>query len=255
MRLLILRHVIPFAGRWLSAREKDRVVASLFRMKAGQMADLHQAAFSRLARRYAVTVVAGTIFLPSPQIREGRVRVSGGPIYNTAVVFRPDGLAHTGLARKSYPVPAEQGFAAGAPISELPVFDTPAGRLGVVVCADSWYPETYDHLKAAGAEFVAVPSEIDRPQIWDKPWGGYTTASPPQDINPEDVGRITEGRAWIKYALAGRIGRSGARCGVNVFLHGKLWDLGTDSGNSVAVRGDEIVEVKRQGGTLLNLWL
>lgn len=255
MRPLAFKHVIPFAGEWLAAREKDRGAASLFRMKGREAADLYQAAFAQLARHYAVTVVAGTIFLPAPEIREGRVVVGRGPIYNTAIVFRPDGLAHPSLARKSYPTPAEQEFTSALPISELPVFDTPAGRLAVVVCADSWYPGTYDRVRALGAEFVTVPSLITRPGMWDKPWGGYSTANPPEDIDPKDVGRITEGQAWIKYALAGRIGRSGAKCGVNVFLHGKLWDLGTDDGNSVAVRGDEIVEVKGDGGALLNVWL
>ncbi len=255
MRPLALKHVISFAAEWVSAPEKDRVVASLFRMKACETAGLYQAAFSRLARQYAVTVVAGTILLPSPEIREGKIVVGRGPIYNTAAVFRPAGLPHASLARKSYPTPAEQGFTSATPIAELPVFDTPAGRLAVVVCADSWHPETYEHLRAAGAEFLAVPSLITNPGIWDKPWGGYSTATPPKDVDPEDVGRITEGQAWIKYALAGRIGRSGARCGVNVFLHGKLWDLGTDNGNSMAVRGDEVVEVEGEGGALLNVWL
>jgi hypothetical protein len=255
MRPLVLRHIFPFAARLVSAREKDRVIASLFRMKAEQMAGLYQAAFSRLARRYAVTVVAGSIFLPSPQVQQGKVVAGRGPIYNTSTVFRPDGLAHGELARKSYPISTEQSFVAAAPIAELPVFDTPAGRLGVVVCADSWYPQIYDRLKAGGAEFIAVPSLSSFPQIWDKPWGGYISADPPQDADWNDVGKITEGQAWLKYALAGRIGRSGARCGVNVFLHGKLWDLGTDNGNSVGVRGDEIVEVKKEGGALINLWL
>ena len=252
---LILRHVIPFAARLVSAREKDWVIASLFRMKAGQMAGLYQAAFSRQARRYAVTVVAGSIFLPSPQVKQGKIVAGRGPIFNTSAVFRPDGLAHGELARKSFIVSTEQPFAIAAPIIELPVFDTPAGRLGVAICADSWYPQIYDRLQAAGAEFIAVPSLVTGPGIWEQPWRGYDGGDTPQDVNPEDVGRISEGQAWLKYALAGRMGRSGARCGVNVFLRGKLWDLGTDNGNSVGVRGDEIVEVKREGGALINIWL
>lgn len=28
-------------------------------------------------------------------------------------------------------------------MDDIPVFDTPVGKLGVLVCADSWYPEAY----------------------------------------------------------------------------------------------------------------
>jgi len=264
MRSLVLRHALPFVGKLAFAREKDRLVASLFRMKAWQMARLYQAAFSRLACQYGVTVVAGSIYLPSPYVDEGQVRAGGyrstggyrsAGLYNTSAVFRPDGQAHSLLARKCYPIASEQAFVAAAPVAELPVFETPAGRLGVLVCADSWYPQAYARLKAAGAEMIAVPSLAAGAGIWEKPWGGYISADRPQDVDLADVGQITEGQAWHKYALAARIGASGARCGVNVFLHGELWDLGVDNGNSLAVREGEIVEARKNGGALLNVWL
>jgi hypothetical protein len=255
MRPLVLRHALPFAIGLLTAREKDRAVASLFRLKAGGMAGIYQAVFSRLARQYAVTLVAGSIYLPSPQVNAGKLLAGRGSIYNTAAVFRPDGLAHERLARKAYPIDSEKPFVTAAPVDELPVFETPAGRLGVLVCADSWYPQAYARLKAAGVELVAVPSLAAGPGIWDQPWGGYNGAAPPQDVDLADVGRLTEGQAWARYALAGRIGASGARGGVNVFLHGELWDLGTDSGNSLAIKGEETVEARQNGGALLNVWL
>jgi hypothetical protein len=280
MRSLVLRHAIPFAGKLAFAREKDRVVASLFRMKAGQMARLYQAVFSRLARQYGVTVVAGSIYLPVPYVEEGLVRAGGGTgsagrgyrsadggystaggysstggLFNTSVVFRPDGQAHSTLVRKCYPIATEQGFVSAASVADLPVFETPAGKLGVLVCADSWYPQAYEQLKEGGVEMVAVPSLAAGAGIWEKPWGGYISADCPQDVDRKDVGRLTEGQAWRKYALSARIGASGARCGVNVFLHGELWDLGVDNGNSLAVREGEIVEARKNGGALLNVWL
>jgi predicted amidohydrolase len=255
MRPLILRHALPFARELLSAREKNRTVAGLFRMKAARSAELYQAAFSRLARQYEVTVVAGSIYLPSPQVKDGRLLGRRGPLYNTSAVFRPDGLAYEALARKCFPTAYELTFASAAPLAGLPVFETPAGRLGVLVCADSWYPQAYERLRAAGAELVAVPSLAVDPGIWNKPWGGYNPPNYPPDVDRADAGRLTEGQAWLKYALAGRLASSGARCGVNVFLHGELWDLGTDNGNSVAVRGVEVVEARKNAAALLNVWV
>ena len=65
----------------------------------------------------------------------------------------------------------------------------------------------------------------------------------------------TEGEAWRKYALAGRLAQSGARHGLNVFLRGSLWDMKADSGTAIAVREGEVREAGRAGGALLNLWL
>jgi predicted amidohydrolase len=255
MRPLVMKHLLSFFGTLISSPEKDRMTASVLRMNAKKMAGLYQDVFSHLASHYRVTVVAGSIVLPAPQVKDGRVEAGRGPLYNTAAVFAPDGKAHPGLARKSYPIAGEIEFTTPAPLSELPVFETPAGRLGVAICADSWYPQVYDHLKEGGAEFIAIPSLATGQDIWDKPWGGYVTENPPQDVDLSDVGRITEGQAWLKYAMTGRIDRSGTRAGINVFLHGQLWDVGANNGNSVAVKGEEFVEINKNGGALLNLWL
>jgi predicted amidohydrolase len=255
MRPLVMKHLLPFLGALITSPEKDRMTASVLRMNAKKMAGLYQSVFSRLAKQYRVTVVAGSIVLPAPRVKNGRLEAGNGPLYNTAAVFAPNGKAHPGLARKSFPIAGEIEFTAPAPLSELPVFETPAGRLGVAICADSWYPQVYDRLKEVGVEFIAIPSLATGMDIWDKPWGGYVSATPPQDVDGADVGRITEGQAWLKYAMTGRIERSGTRIGINVFLHGQLWDLGANNGNSVAVKGDEFVEIKKNGGALLNLWL
>jgi hypothetical protein len=68
------------------------------------------------------------------------------------------------------------------------------------------------------------------------------------------VGQLCESEAWRKYALSGRLAASGARCGINVFLRGSLWDLGS-CGRSLAVREDEVMEVETDGAALINLWL
>ncbi len=255
MQKLALRHPARFVGGLLAAGEKDRMAASLFRLKAADMAQRYQAAFSGLARQYAVTVVAGSILLPAPAVRAGQVTAGDGPLYNTSAVFGPDGLAHAALVRKVVPTTEEQAFVAAAPAAELPVFDTPAGRLGVLICADSWYPAPYERLKAQGAALLAVPSFISSAGLWDKPWGGYDGAAPPADVDLGDVGRLTEGQAWRKYALAGRLASAGATHGINVFLRGSLWDIAADSGQALAMGDGRVTESTGRGAAILNLWL
>jgi predicted amidohydrolase len=255
MRLLAVRHLLRFARQVVSAREPDRVAASLFRLKGQDMARRYQAVFSGLARQYSVTMVAGSILLPSPQVRDGRVMAGVGPLYNVSAVFGPDGIASASLVRKVVPTTDELPFVAPAPVAELPTFDTPAGRLGVLICADSWYPAPYRQLKSHGVELIAVPSSITTQGLWDKPWRGYDGAVAPADADPGDVGRLTEGQAWRKYALAGRIGSAGATHGINVFLRGVLWDINADSGQALAVSEGQITESSGVGAAILNLWL
>ena len=72
MRSLVLAHLPSFAGQMLRAKEKNRVNASLFRLKAAGMANIYTTVFSRLAKEYQTTLVAGSILLPNPRVVDGR---------------------------------------------------------------------------------------------------------------------------------------------------------------------------------------
>ncbi|MHA6288124.1 nitrilase-related carbon-nitrogen hydrolase [Maricaulis sp. CAU 1757] len=226
---------VRFATAWLASSERDRMAAALFRMEADVMARDYQAVFSALAERYRVTVVAGSIVLPEPRVENGVLQAGDGPLYNVSAVFHADGRIDDQLVRKVHPIPSEAGFTAAATVADLPVFDTPAGRLGVLVCADSWHPDVYQRLAAGGAELVAVPAFLQADEVWDAPWAGYVTGWP-QDVSPDVAGQISEGEAWRRHALGGRLASSGARHGATAFLRGSLWEMGSDGGNILVDR-------------------
>ena len=92
-------------------------------------------------------------------------RRAAGLYHNTAVVLDADGaLAGTyrkmhipddpGYYEKFFFAPGDQGF---RPIA------TAAGRLGVLVCWDQWYPEAARAMALAGAEILIYPTAIG----WD----------------------------------------------------------------------------------------
>jgi carbon-nitrogen hydrolase len=230
MTHLILASPLPFAIALARSSEADRLAAAVFRMRAGRMAHDYQRVFGRLAETYGVTIVGGSIVLPGPEVRDGRLRAGSGPLYNVAAVFHPDGRIDPQLVLKVHPIPDEAGFTAAASADRLPVFDTAAGRLGVLICADSWHGDVYEALDRQSVDLVAVPAFLQPAGVWDQPWGGYTTGWP-DDVDHADAGRLTEGEAWMRHALAGRLPGSGARFGATAFLRGELWDLGSDGGN------------------------
>jgi len=256
-RAMVFYHPLKFSACFLRSTEKGRAEAAFFRIKARQMAAIYHTVFSQLARDYAITLIAGSTVLPAPQILNGELIPNEGPLRNVSIVYQPDGAPYPHLICKAFPTSAELRFTAPASAKNLPSFETPAGRLGVMICADSWYPQAYVTMKEQGIELLAVPSfDILGSEYWNRPWAGYDGWSPPADVDGRDIKKITEAQAWEKYSLAGRIPSSGAKYGMNVFLRGKLWDQDLGGKPTTLVRENEVfVEESRQQAGILNLWL
>jgi predicted amidohydrolase len=105
-----------------------------------------------LARDTGLWLIPGSVF----ERVEGP---GGGVVYNTAPVINPQGEV-IARYRKLFPFrPYEQGVAGG---NEFCVFDVPgAGRFGVSICYDMWFPETTRTLAAMGAEVILHPTMTD----------------------------------------------------------------------------------------------
>jgi N-carbamoylputrescine amidase len=108
-------------------------------------------ALSSAAKKHKITLVSSLF--------EKR---TGGLYHNTAVVFGPNGKIlgtyrkmhipdDPGFNEKFYFTPGDTGF--------LPI-DTPAGRLGVLVCWDQWYPEAARLMALRGAQILIYPTAI-----------------------------------------------------------------------------------------------
>jgi hypothetical protein len=244
MAQLVLSHPLRFSTYYgKSDKESDRIAAALFRMKAEKMAHIYQHVFKKLAEEYQVYIAAGSILLPGPEVKNGVLEVDiEAPIFNTSFIFDPDGNLFSQSIRKAFPIESEHPFVTASPTSDIPTFDLPFGKIGVLVCADSWYPESYHAIH--GVEVVLVNSYCAIDGAMDVSWAGYNGAPAPIDVDLNDIGVLNERQAWEKYALPGRIGLSGAENGVNVFLRGELWDLGTD-GQPFFIRNGELLPIQK----------
>ena len=79
----------------------------------------------------------------------------GDRLYNSAVVAGPRG--YIGTYRKAHLWDRENLFFAKGNLG-FPVFDTALGKIGVAICYDGWFPETFRQLALQGAEIVCVPT-------------------------------------------------------------------------------------------------
>ncbi len=253
---LVLHHIFSFLLQFIVAKEKGRMEAAVFRLKAKVMADSYNELLSTIAKNYGVTVVGGSTFLPAPQILDGKLVAGEGPLFSVTPVYGPDGRAYSDLVLKAYPTMDELPFIKPASPKTFPAFDTPAGKLGVLICADAWFPDSYERLKELNVEIIAMPSNDGNPALWDQVWGGYSGWPMPSDVDANDVKKLTEGEAWHKYTLAGRIGVTPARAGSNIFLRGQLFDMKVGAGETTIIKdGDVLRHKKVTGASLVNLCL
>lgn len=112
-----------------------------------------------------------TAWLAERAAETGATLVAGLPerdgetLYNSVVVCSPDGFA--GIYRKVHLYYEEKlHFAAGSegfPVFELEARDGMPYRLGVMVCFDWFFPEAARTLALKGADVIAHPSNLVRP--------------------------------------------------------------------------------------------
>lgn len=103
------------------------------------------ASFLREVRRHDLHAVIGLL--------ERR----GDEVFNTAVIAGPDGLV--GVYRKSHlPGMGADRFTDKPADSELPVFETPIGRIGIMICYEIRFPEVARAMALRGADVIALPT-------------------------------------------------------------------------------------------------
>lgn len=240
MITMIMSHPMKYKFyRFNFTEAKDNNKANIFRMKAQHSAEIYQEVFSRVAKEHEAYIIAGSIVLPSPTVKNGMITIGTGPLYNVSFMFHPNGNVDKVITTKSFPIADEQDFCHNGDVNTLPSIMTPAGSLATLICADSWYPESYVKVKELNSNIIAVPSFSVGTNIMSDPWMGYNGFDFPNDVDKSDKMKITEEAAWDKYALSGRINSTYANIGINVFLRGKLWDMNSNGRSKVVINGED----------------
>lgn len=249
---------LKFAAALLVTEGDNRLDDARMRMKAHSMAEDYQQLFGGLAREFGVTLVAGSIVLPDPDVEKGQLRPGKGALYNVSLTFGRDGQPLAQPQRQIYPSHHRRRYVSAASDAPLQVIDTPAGRLAVLIGSDSWYPRSYARLNESGAELIAVPAFVNGTTGWSSTWRGHRDRSVRANIDLQGS-LFSEQQAWHRFTLTSRAPQSTARAGVSVFMRGQFWNQGS-SGESFASLAGQIVQPNTQqaaasGARLINVWL
>jgi N-carbamoylputrescine amidase len=100
-------------------------------------------AWSEVAAKHRLHLVAGIC------------ERAGARLFNSAVLIGPDGCI--GTFRKVHLWNEENLFFEPGDLG-IPVFHTAIGRIGMAICYDGWFPETYRLAALQGADIVCVPT-------------------------------------------------------------------------------------------------
>lgn len=109
----------------------------------------------------AVDALSQTAKLCKVYLVIGVIERDRGTLYCTVLFFAPDG-AYLGKHRKVMPTAMERlvwGFGDG---STLPVFDTPLGKVGAVICWENYLPLMRAAMYAKGIELYCAPTADPR---------------------------------------------------------------------------------------------
>jgi nitrilase len=128
----------------LAAQLHERLLASAVDLARDDLAPLREA-----ARRREVTVVCG--------VNERDGEFGRSTLYNTVVVVGPDG-AVLNRHRKLVPTNPERMVWGLGDGSGLRVVDTPAGRVGALICWENYMPLARFALYAQGVELYLAPT-------------------------------------------------------------------------------------------------
>ena len=119
---------------------------------------------SSLARDNRLVLVGGSV----PE-------VEGERLYNSCFVYGPDGellARHRKIHLFDVDLPGMRFHESHSfsPGSDITVFDTPCGRMGVAICFDVRFPELFRAMARRGAELICLPAQFNMttgPAHWE----------------------------------------------------------------------------------------
>lgn len=218
---------------------------TLFKYHSKKIFNLYTSIFSEVAKEKKVWIVAGSCILPRVELSGSNLGVhnTNEGLYNISMIFNPNGkVVH--IIFKHHLVAEELEFLDQGSIDEIQPFDIPKiGKLGLLICADSWFTESYRNL--LNCDILASISFVTD-ETWKLKWKGYSGFPNEKEVDEKEINSILECEAWLKYALPGRIKflkKSNARIVISSHFQGNIFFM-KFGGQSFILEGESLNQAK-----------
>lgn len=180
-------------------------------------------AWAEAARELGLLIVGGVL------------EVEGENVHNSAVVVGPEGLL--GRYRKTHFWDREK--LVYEPGRDLPVFETPVGTLGLLVCYDAWFPEAIRTLAMRGAEILCVPANAPDDWVPDEQRRGGLTM-----LGAHAIAGANANRMYV--ACANRVGDGYQGRSCVVAPSGGMLAFGDAEAEGLVLAGVEVGRARRE---------
>lgn len=228
-------------SRTLSLRE------AFFALAAPEIWRIWHRTMSHLARRFAMTTVAGSALLPENRLGydQEAFRAAGRAVYNLSVTYGPDGR-FLSMTRKVNLVPGHEDALSltpgpiGQAVSAVLMPETTSVKIATAICYDSFvtahtsseptFQSLWPLLDAKGTKLAIVPSA--NPWPWNDPW-------PLDQTSPPRLRR----QQWAEESLPSALmPRRSVLAALNPHLLASLLDLHFDGQSAIWAKRDGQVE-------------
>lgn len=145
------------------------------------------------------------VYVVFPTYERGEKR---GIVYNSAALISSEGEV-AGVYRKTHIYPTEKQWSTSG--NKAPVFETPFGKIGIVICYDGDYPELCRVMAIKGAEIIVRPTALLRSfEIWDitnraRAYDNHVYLIGVNMVGPDAGGNYYFGNSMIVNPIAQRI--------------------------------------------------
>ncbi len=150
------------------------------------------------------------VYVVLPTYERGDER---GVVYNSAALISSEGEI-VGVYRKTHIYPTEKQWSTAGNKAE--VFETPFGKIGIVICYDGDYPELCRVMAIKGAEIIVRPTALLRSfEIWDitnraRAYDNHVYLIGVNSVGPDGGGNYYFGNSMIVNPIAQRIALANA---------------------------------------------
>ncbi|MDV6373140.1 nitrilase-related carbon-nitrogen hydrolase [Deinococcus arenicola] len=185
-----------------------------------------------LAREYGVYLCCGSTPMPRYRLKNGQPVREAGTLTNQTVLLAPDG-GLIGVTDKVHLTPDEEAGGVDltpGELSEMRVFPTPVGDLGVAISLDAFREDVIGRLEAGGCTVLLQPDANGA--AWTSKEG---LPPDPTDIRDQPV-------AWLESSWTATTTGKSIRYAVNPMVVGNLLDLSFDGQSAITGRAEDAPE-------------
>ncbi len=257
--LLIYSNFHKFIWNFLaSGWGGEKSFRSIYLMKAETVKNAYVSVFSKLALFYRVNILAGSIILPSPQVVNGNIAISGSDLQNASFFFNSNGELENYTFKKKFLYSFEENTLQ-SDRNSIDLVNDPKNlpfTFTVLISKDSLFNDMYS-VNAKNVDIIISPSMLlsEEKILWQDP-AISDTFRRDRSLFMESDKSASKWELWNKFGLAGKFPNLTSKSYLQVFLRGEFLEYKPIGQSSTGLRyyKTEMVDEKTNS-SIINLWL